>query len=243
MKTKSILITLISLVVVFTSCSKIGNRISPSSNITTVERTVDSYNKLDVSDAFNVVVTFSEEEESVFVEANDNLHQYIQIDNSNNALRVKMANNITLSGKEAILNIFIKTKNISAFYISGASQLKLDNLLSTDNVEIDLSGASSMRGEIQVDEMRVELSGSSILSLNGESNILDLSFSGASTMNDFDFKTNNLNADLSGASNVSLEVNNKLEVDASGASNVFYKGNGIVYSQSLTGASQIVKLN
>ncbi|HSH19449.1 MAG TPA: DUF2807 domain-containing protein, partial [Draconibacterium sp.] len=65
----------------------------------------------------------------------------------------------------------------------------------------------------------------------------------ASEMTGFDFACNNLKANLSGGSNISLTINQKLDVTASGASNVYYKGSGVIEKQNLKDASKIVKVD
>jgi len=53
--------------------------------------------------------------------------------------------------------------------------------------------------------------------------------------------TTNLMAELSGGSSIILSVQDELDVTASGASTVFYKGNGVIVNQELSGGSEIVK--
>ncbi len=62
-------------------------------------------------------------------------------------------------------------------------------------------------------------------------------------MRDFNFNTDNLDAYLYGASEVSVTVNQKLDVTASGASNVYYKGSGVVEHQNLSDSSKIEKMD
>ena len=76
MKTKSILLVLFAIAVTFTSCKKNEINVVPSANVTTVEKSFNNFNAIDVSDIFTVYVTFSETEESVVIEANDNLQPY-----------------------------------------------------------------------------------------------------------------------------------------------------------------------
>jgi hypothetical protein len=58
----------------------------------------------------------------------------------------------------------------------------------------------------------------------------------------YDFNTDYLNINLTGASHASLTVTKKLDVSASGASVLRYKGPGIVNSQNLSGGSQLMKI-
>jgi hypothetical protein len=81
------------------------------------------------------------------------------------------------------------------------------------------------------------------LTVSGSSNYFDIEASGASTCRDYGFEINDLHADISGASNLHLTVQNEIEVEASGASNLTYKGNGVIVYQNISGASSVRKIN
>jgi len=80
------------------------------------------------------------------------------------------------------------------------------------------------------------------MNLVGHSDVLVFDANGASYMEGYEFDTDNLEADLNGSSNLHLTVNNKMDVRANGASYVYYMGNGIISSQNLNGASEIIKV-
>lgn len=241
MKTHAIFTTLIVLALIFTSCNKDDENVTPSDTVTTVTKNIIGYSKLDVSDAFKVYITFSDTDEKVQIEANDNLQAYINVQKQNDWLVIWIDDNVNVNGN-SVLNIYITINNIDEFSAEGASKINLQNDLNTNNIEIELTGASSFNGTLFTNELNSTLTGASILTIVGESDSFDIEFEGASNMEGFNFITNHLIADLEGACNVSLTVNVDLNVKAEGASNVYYKGNGIIESQNLSGGSQIIKV-
>ncbi|PLW94112.1 MAG: hypothetical protein C0591_13325 [Marinilabiliales bacterium] len=80
------------------------------------------------------------------------------------------------------------------------------------------------------------------MDIDGVSDSFIIDANGASNMINYGFETYKLEAELGGASNLNLTVHDKMDVKASGASKVFYKGNGVVGSQNLSGDSKIVKV-
>ena len=58
-----------------------------------------------------------------------------------------------------------------------------------------------------------------------------------------DFITKYLNLNLTGASYTYLTITEEMDIIASGASILYYKGDGIINSQILTGASQIIHVD
>lgn len=243
MKTKGIALLLITLSVLLTFCSKTNDTIIPSGRITEEVRNIKDYNKIDISTAFNVDVTFSETEERIIIEANENLHQYIEVKKESDKLIIKVKNGINISGNPTI-NAHISTKEINGFYASEASRFILKNkLVTSDAINIELSGASKFEGELEGPLTESVISGASLLDISGSTPIFNVFASGASHVRDYGFIVNNLNINLSGASSAWLTVNDKLNVVASGASVLNYKGTGTINSQDLSGGSQIIKVD
>ena len=248
MKTKSILLGLFALSIIFTSCKKnedifpSHNNVYPSSDITTVNKTISGYNQLDVSDKFNVFITFSDTEENIQIEANSNLQQYITCKKVGNQLVIYFADNINIKTGNAVLNVYITTKQLNAFYSAGAVNIQLQNELVCSNLTIDLVGVSTLSGTIYADQIKSKLEGTSKLDIGGSSNSFDIVAAGANEVAGYDFETNDFSSDLEGECNVYLTVEQKLEVKASGVCSVFYKGDGIVSYQNLSGASKIQKI-
>lgn len=88
---------LIGLTILLNSCDN-QNKIIPSSSITTEERVVQDYTGIEVSTAFLVDITYSATEESIIIEANENLHEFIEVEKVNNVLRIKLRDNINVGG-------------------------------------------------------------------------------------------------------------------------------------------------
>lgn len=242
MKTKAFLFAVLSLAVFFTSCNDEDLSVFPSSNVTSRNLSVSNINELEVSTVFNVYVSFSETEESAVVEANENIHQLVKIEQDGDRLQVALENNSRITG-EPTLNLYLKTSKLEDVKVEGAGSVEFENTLTTDRFEVEVSGASSFEGSIAVDELLVDLSGDSHINITGSSEKFNVKADGASEMAGFDFQTNIFNADLEGASSVSLTVNQSLDVKANGASKVYYKGSGVISDQDLKDASEIVKID
>lgn len=224
------------------SCDVIDNQVVPVNKVTTTQTSISDYDMIEASYAFTVYVTFSDEEESIEIEANDNLHQYIEVKKENNILKIGLERNIHIRGT-ATLNAYITTKNISDYMALGASRIIVENKIEAMDAHIYLSGASTFSGKLAVDQLNVDLSGASHLDISGLANDLDVEASGASIIRDYGLETNTLEADLSGASNMYVTVDEGIDVEASGASVLHYKGSAVITRQNLSGASTIRKMN
>ena len=243
MKTRIVIISFIAFAFIFTSCKKDKIQIIPSGKITSVEKTGVVHNKLDVSSAFQVFLTFSETEESIIVEANENLHSYVQVQDKDGWLKIYLKDFVNISSKNRVLNIYITTKNINEYQIAGGASVTLENQLHAVDVNIELMGAGSFMGSVYANNLYSTLLGGSIMDVSGSANLLDVKADGGGVFKNYGMEVAQLDADLNGGAKVYLSVTESLKVKASGGSHVFYKGNGIIESQVLEGGSTITKMD
>ena len=241
-KTKVFLLAILGLGFIITSCEKDDLNVVPSAKVTTTNFSASNISQLDVSDVFNVYISFSETEESVQVEANENIHHLIEMKQSGNKLIVGLNENTNISGA-LVLNIFIKTATLTMVKAERTSSIEFENLLETTQLDLEITDAAKVSGSIKVDDLVAKLIGTAKLDISGNSDSFDINAAGASEMTGFDFVTNNLKANLNGSCNISLNINQKLDVSASGTSNVYYKGNGVIEKQNLKDDSKIVKMD
>ena len=241
MKTNLLSLAVLGFTLFLFSCDVIENDVRPSSKITTTQATFSDYTAIDASTAFIVYVNFSDVEESIEIEANDNLHQYIEVKKENGTLFIGIKNGVHIRGNST-LKAYINTKNISSYSASGATKMIVEDLIESSNVDIYLSGASNFSGEINCDQLFVDVSGASVLSIAGYSNDFEIEASGASVLSDYEFITKRIKADLSGASNAALTIEDEIDIEASGASILRYKGDALITHQDLSGASSIKKM-
>lgn len=238
MKSRTLSASLFLLVCIFTSCEKETIRVS--GRVIQTEVNLTGYSGLKVSNAFNVVVNFSETEETIIVEANEDIQDRIVVELQGNDLIVRLKRYTSIRGS-ATLNVYITTRHIDHYDISGASDLVLDDDLIADNARIELSGASSFTGELSVDLLDLVFSGASDADIYGNADVMRGDLSGASILRDYDLHVGKLNLHLSGASNAFLTTMEEIDITASGASTLNYKGNAVVTHKNLSGASKINK--
>tara|TARA_R110000868_G_scaffold1635_3_gene13067 strand:+ start:7011 stop:7730 length:720 start_codon:yes stop_codon:yes gene_type:complete len=238
MKTKSIYLGLLVLCGLISSCDH--DLIRANGEVTIREASFTGYSALNVSDAINTYVQFSETEERIEIEANENLHNKIIVEKVNGTLRIKIKNHTTISGNST-LNVYILTKKITDFKVSGASMVTLESELVAADASIELSGASEFTGELELEQLELEASGASNIDIFGKVGKLDADLSGASTLKDYDLMVKALDIQLSGASEANLSVNETIDIDASGASKLRYKGNPIINKRKLSGTSEIIQ--
>lgn len=139
------------------------------------------------------------------------------------------------------LRAYVAAVNLNRIDASGACDVKVEGAFKAGDLDIQLSGSSDFKGEVNATNLRLNGSGSSDFIIKGDATNVRIEVSGASDVKGFDLVTEFCDANASGASDISITVNKELKVKASGASDVNYKGNGIIKEVSTSGASDVKK--
>ena len=173
---------------------------------------------------------------------NENIYQYVQVNQVVNTLRVSLDPNIyyrnanisitlTLPDLRALgingagtctLNGFNLEKHLE-ISVSGASTLKIQNI-ETSYISLTASGASTITGSLTSKDGRMHVSGASSIVLSGQCSNLDANVSGASQLKMSNFWVDSADIVASGVSAVDINVGSKLDIDLSGVSTMTYGG-------------------
>lgn len=139
------------------------------------------------------------------------------------------------------LKAYVSFKKIDKLIVGGACNVYFEEGISAEELVIDLSGASDLKGKIDVKKLTMDVSGASDATISGVAATLNIEASGASDLKGFDLVTNYCDAKASGASSVNITVNKELSANASGASSVRFKGEGLIRDIKTSGASNVTR--
>lgn len=220
---KSLLkVGLLSLViVVFSSTSTYAKKyIRGNGDIKKETRNVRSFNALDISSAFEVELTQSDNE-SLVIEADENILDQIFTEVVGGTLKIYTKGNIR---EVNTMKAYISFKMIDEIELSGACEIKGMNKMKFENFMIDASGASEINLNLTARKMSLDLSGATEIYLIGFADEFIIDVSGASEIKALDFEVKNCRVDASGASSIKIFATENLDIEASGATTVRYKG-------------------
>ena len=228
-----------SVVILIVACSA-TDCIKGSGNMTSEDRNVSGYSKLDVGGCFEVKITQGNTE-SLRIEAEDNIIKHVVTEVQNGVLHIHLDKSIC---KVKELIVFVNVKTLDAIKASGAAEIKTTNQLNnSDKFDLKISGAGEADMDIETKLLTTKISGAGELKLKGKADTHAVDISGAGEVNAYNFMVNKYALDLSGASECFINVSEELSVTASGASEVNYKGNPTKVSKETSGASEINKVN
>jgi len=236
MKTKTITL-LILFIALGLGQNVIAKRVKGSGKVIKETRSLSSFHSLDVGGAFNVELIKSDEEK-IIIETDDNIMPYIKTKISGGELEIY--NDIDINNPTK-LGIIIYYKNFDELDISGAAELFSSDILETESLEFDFSGASEITLKIKVTNLDAEISGASKVDLDGNAANAEFDISGAAEVRAYGLEINKMDLEASGASNVRVLVLDKFTIDASGASSVRYKGSPSLNVEDVSGAASFRK--
>ncbi len=243
-KTLVLIVTLLvatSLLTVFTGCRGITQAIIGSGNLITQEMDFTDFTKLEVSHVFQVKVTRADSF-SHSITVDDNLLEYVVVHKSGNTLRIYLEGGYAYIGTTKMVEITMpKVKKLSLsgasqgeisgfrssdrleFEVSGVSSLNIDDLKAGDT-SFEISGGSNVSGGIEIANGIFNISNASSIDLEGYASDISIEASGASHANLADFSVSNATVTISGASVVTVNASGTIDGNVSGASRLTYLG-------------------
>ena len=202
-------------------------------------REAKNFQAIELSNAFDVYLTQSNEESVAVSAAEPKYRENIKVEVKGGVLIIRYDNKGKWNTGNKKLKAYISFKQLNRLNVSGACDVYIVDDWKAENLKLDLSGASNLKGKMEAQKLMIDLSGASDLTLTGTVGQLNIEASGASDFKGFDLAVDFCNARASGASDIKITVNKELSAEASGASDVKYKGSGLIRDVKTSGASSI----
>ena len=238
MKHYSIWVALIVLIVASLACDiPLGVRtVRGSGNVVTEARELSGFDSVVLSGVGQVIITQSDEE-SLTIETDDNLMQYLESEVRNGRLELRIADNTIPIPTQSII-YRIGVIDLTGLDSSGAGSFEIDGL-DTDRLKVTLSGA----GDIGIDslsatDLAVTISGAGNVDLAGQVERQEVEMSGFGNYTAPDLESQTASVRIGGAGSTVIWALDTLDVEISGAGNVEYFGSPNV-TRDVSGAGKV----
>ncbi len=209
-----------------------------SGNLETETYAFTDFNKVEISSAFEFEIEQSSSY-SIEITVDDNIMEYVRVSQDGQTLKIGLRPAIWIG--PATLKASVTMPELSGLDISGASRGTVSDFISTEDLDIMVSGASRVTGDIVAGNVDFDISGASTVQLEGSANDMVADVSGASSLHLDDFTVNNADVDFSGASSGTVNLDGRLDADVSGASRLWYIGEPTMGTIDTSGASTVSK--
>ena len=208
-------------------------------------RNLSGFHAIKISNAFDVYISQGNEDAVAISASKAEYREKIITKVENGVLIIRFDDDKKFwkgwNGDKTKLKAYISVKKLDKLDVSGACDVYFEDGISAEELYVNLSGASDLKGKIEAKKLRFVISGASDATISGNAAELSVDASGASDFKGFDMVTNYCTAEASGASSVNITVNKELNAKASGASSVRFKGEGLIRDIKTSGSSDVTR--
>jgi len=225
---------------IFASCRYIsGQRIRGNGNIRTEQRSPGSFKSVSSHGSFNVYVSTGEE--SVKIEADDNLLPYIETYVDGSVLNIREKDNYWLRPSGEV-KIFVSLPEFESIRSYGSgdiiSQSKISN---ASNLQLTVNGSANIKMDVDAPEVDAETNGSGDINLKGTTKSWTGEIHGSGNIKAMDLKSENATIKIYGSGDADVFASSRLDVHVAGSGDVRYKGEAQV-SSSIAGSGKVRKV-
>lgn len=140
------------------------------------------------------------------------------------------------------IRVYVAAEKLNYISQSGSGNVYLEGTLSSESLELRLSGSGNLSGDIKTGDLELRQSGSSNIRLTGTADKASFTSSGSGNVISPGLVTQDCDVRISGSGNADITVNKTLKASISGSGNIRYRGDGNVVSSSTSGSGRIRKI-
>lgn len=225
----------------------------------TEERILDSYSGISNETAINVRYEKGDAY-SLFIEADENLLQYIHTSVKSGILEIEIKGTSCIRpSRQAV--VYVTTPQIESLYLTGSGDMIADSLsgnridlvnTGSGNIIADFTYANdsdiriSGSGDITVNksesnDILIKSTGSGDIEINGTASNIDINLSGSGQVYADELESQVADILISGSGNVYITVVDELFAVLTGSGNLYYYGSPSV-SQTISGSGNLIHL-
>jgi len=214
------LVVILTIGITFCAEGQIRRTVYGNNHVIKKERNAGHFTGIRVSSGIDVYLKQTGSE-SIVVEADENLHEYIVTEIRNGILNVYSDANI----REAEMKrVYVTMKNITSLKTSSAGDLIGETPVTADELELSASSAGDIKLEIKAKKVDIDISSSGDMTLSGEADILEASLSSAGDLNAYGLTVREADVSVSSAGDADITVTERLKARASSAGDINYRG-------------------
>lgn len=215
-------LTIAILILVVSSCTSAQSwkTVYGNKKVVTKERKTDSFTGIKVSSGIDVYLKQGNNE-TVSVEADENLHEYIITEVRGGILDVYSEYNIRDAERK---RVYVTIKEVNSVKTTSAGDVFGETPIKSDRLKLSASSAGDIKLEVNAKDIDIDISSSGDMTLSGETDMLKADLSSAGDLNAYELKAREADVSVSSAGDADIYATEKITARASSAGDVNYKG-------------------
>lgn len=222
MKIREVILYCFIIGTIFMSCSEDDYCLIGSGNVKNYELDLNSFNRIALSGPINLRISQGIEQQ-INVIAEPEMFAPLEYKVSNRALKIGYVGSVTCFETDYGVWVEIVVPDITGVSISGISEV-----FST--------------GDLDLDNLKIEVSGKAFFELSGQLEDQIIISSGEMEIKNFNLKSESTSISIDGLGDIEVNCNDILDVDVSGKAVVKYKGQPSI-DQRVSGSLELIDSN
>jgi len=190
-----------------------------------VEQTypVTGYDAVEITGGF-VVVYSNAPSDVVRIDIQENLLKYLNVSVEGEKLIIESSRSFSTKQNHSP-TIYLSTPHLKKLDVAGAIDLEQADTIQGDSFTLDVSGACSVKLDLEVQRLETITSGASALELSGTATDASFDIAGVGTFEAFGLQTKTAVVEIGGVGSGTISCSDELTVDIGGMGALEYKGN------------------
>lgn len=210
-------------------------------NIITEQRDVSVNPTIKSLGSFDVVL-HQGAPSSVKVTADENLMDYIVVEERDGALDIRTKEHVNLNSTKKI-RIDITTNRIEEVLLAGSGNINSDGKFTgSEKLKLSIAGSGNISMEINTPEVEATIAGTGDISVIGETRDAEIRIAGVGNFKAEGLKAENVKVHIAGSGNVKVFADASLDVDIAGSGSIYYRGNPNI-KQHIAGSGTIKRMD
>jgi len=197
-------------------------QIEASGKIITKEVSVQSFDQLEVSGLFNVLLSQGSKEE-VKIEADDNLQPFFEVKNDGSKLVITMKKDLNIKGKTR-MNVYVTFRTLKSMALKTVGNVTSDKSLSFENLKISNKSVGSIDLKLTTQTLDVQNKSVGNVTLDGKAENAVIKNNGVGSFLAASFVVQKMDIENSGVGSAEVNAAKELKVKDSFLGRVTNKG-------------------
>lgn len=235
------------ILIVFTALTIIGttqlnaqwgkNKVKGSGKVTTTKVKTADYNEIAVVGSLTAELV-SGNEGDISIKADDNLHEFVEVENTNGTLVIKMKKGVSYSSRNDII-VTVPIAEISTISLTGSGDVLGKNTIKGAALTINVTGSGDVELTTEATGIDAKVTGSGDMKLSGKVENLEVKVSGSGDFEGYNLDATNVEVYVSGSGDAQVTANASIKARVHGSGDIKYRGNPATSDTKVMGSGSV----
>ncbi len=213
------------------------NQVKGSGTITTTKVTTAAYDEISVIGSLTAELV-SGNEGDIRIKADDNLHEYVEVESNNGKLVIKIKKGVSYSSRHDI-TVTVPIAEISTISLTGSGDIVGKTPVKGNALTINITGSGDVILETEATGIDAKVTGSGDMKLSGKVENLEVKVTGSGDFEGYNLDAANVEVYVSGSGDAQVTANATIKARVNGSGDIRYKGNPATSDKKVMGSGSV----